>query len=49
MQGGYDGTYLTDVLQYEAETDQWIGVGELSTGRAEHAISAVPGNIADYC
>ena len=47
--GGYDGSYMTEVLLYDPEADQWTPVGQLATARGEHAMSLVPKETADYC
>ena len=48
--GGYgQGNYLRQVLRYDPEADQWITVGQLATGRDDHAMSLVPKETADYC
>ena len=48
--GGNDGSgYLTEVLLYDPEADQWTPVGQLATARWSHAMSLVPKETADYC
>ena len=48
--GGYNGSsYIDEVLLYNSEEDEWTTVGHLSTARAYHAMSLVPGSTADFC
>ena len=47
--GGSTGSTTDEVLLYNSEEDEWTTVGHMSTPRAEHGMSLVPANIADFC
>ena len=49
--GGYDGNSVSTngVHLYNSEDDEWTTVGQMSTGRNDHAMSLVPGNVRDFC
>ena len=47
--GGHSGSYHDEVLLYNSEDDEWTTVGHLATARANHGMSLVPADIADFC
>ena len=48
--GGYGGSYLSEVIQYDASTGDWVKTGDLQTPRSRHGVSAVAWNdISAFC
>ena len=47
--GGYDfGSYLKDILQYNAANHTWENVGEMKEGRSKHAVGVL-GDVSQIC
>ena len=47
---GNNGNTLSDVLKYNAATDQWEKTGDMNTPRRWHAASAVKWDVvAPFC
>ena len=53
--GGYSGywsgnTIFSEVLTYNADTDQWEKIGDLATPRSRHGVSVVKwDDVAPFC
>ena len=51
IKGGHGGyvKIRTDILEYDAQKDQWKTVGHLAKGRYYHGMSLVPYETQNYC
>ena len=50
ISGGHDNkNSLSDVLDYDPESDKWTKVGQLATARFRHGMSLVPKETSGYC
>ena len=50
LTGGYNGSYLGDIVKYNALVDKWIPVGELKVARSFHATSVLPlSKVEGFC
>ena len=48
--GGSDGSYLSEVLRYDASTGDWVKTGDLQTPRGLHGVSTVDWNdVSAFC
>ena len=48
--GGFDNTYVDDVLTYVPETSDWKKIGSMKTARDYHGASLVNmEDVIDYC
>ena len=46
--GGWDGSSLSDILQYNPTSHTWEEVGQMKEARYNHAV-AVLENVSDLC
>ena len=40
--GGYNGTRLVDILQFDPTSNQWEVAGRMNKERLSHAVSLIP-------
>ena len=47
--GSSGGGHSRDILMYDGNKDKWTKVGDLCSGREDHAMSLVPAVAEDEC
>ena len=40
--GGWNGTYLADILQFDPASKQWKMIGQMINERTDHSLSLLP-------
>ena len=45
---GYDGPYLSDILQYNTTSHTWEEVGQMKQARDNHAVTVLE-DVSDLC
>ena len=49
ISGGFDGNNIKNsILEYNQETEKWVEIGSMRTGRYGHGVSVVFVSLRDY-